>query len=263
MLRRLVAALILGALSPAHGADRAAVAEVLENGGMRQMLASISGAADAAQANPPSGMPGRLPDMIRQRFDPDAMFDEMTDAVARLTSDREVAAFDAFLASPLGRKVTAAEIAHAELADPGQAADDLALLHDEDRERRAQIARMDDALHMTEIAQSIARTVTRAMVAGMLGAQGRADMSQDDAYAIADRLTADQAEQTRMAVHAGVAGAYARISHAEMDAYLDFLETPEAGALYGAILGTLRGTLETRARLLGEDIAQAAGRREL
>ncbi|MFT4792024.1 MAG: hypothetical protein ACJAW4_000133 [Paracoccaceae bacterium] len=261
--RLFVAVVILGTLMPAHGADRAGVAKVLEDGGVRQMLGSLSGAADAVQANPPGGMPGRLPDMMRLRFDPHEMFDDMADSVARLVSDGDVAVFSAFLASPLGRRLTAAEIAHAEQTNPDQAANDLVRYYDEGRRRRGQIARMDRALHMTDIALSISRTVTRSMLAGILGAQGNFDMGPEDIDAIAGRLTAEQADKTREAVLASTAGAYAAISHEDMDAYVNFLETPEAGAFYGAMLGSLRGMLEIRARLLGEDIAAAARQREL
>jgi hypothetical protein len=262
-IRLLAAALILGALAPAHGADRAAVARVLEAGGMRQVLASLSGAVDAAEANPPSGMPGRLPDMMRARFDAGEMFAEMTASVARLLTDDDVSAFAAFLASPLGRRVTEAEIAHAEITDPGQIMDDLERLANEDRRRIDQIDRMDEALHLTGIAMSISRTVMRAMITGMFGAQGDIDIPPQDLDALVARLTADRAETTRRAVHAGAAGAYGSISHADFDAYLDFLETPEAGAVYGAMLGSLRGMLKVRAGLLGRDIADAAQRREL
>lgn len=269
LLRRLVsvrflaAALFVAGLSPAFGADRAAVAQMLDDGGMRQMLASIAGAADAAEANPPSGMPGRLPDMMRARFDPDEMFDEMTASVARLVTDAETDAFAAFLASPLGRRITAAEIAHAEVTDPGQAEDDLRRLAAEHPRRIAQIDRMDEALHLTGIAMSIARTVTRAMIAGVFGARGDVDVAPEDLDALAGRMIAEQAETTRRSVHAGAAGAYAEITLKDFDAYLDFLETPAAGAIYGAMFGSLRSMLNSRAALLGRDIADAARRRDL
>ena len=180
--------------------------------------------------------------------------------LAESLSNEEVAAMSAFYGTPLGDRIKRAEIAGSEQAAQARvqarAAELLAEL-ERDPERLGLYDRMDEALLTTELTATLVSTLLYASAAGGLEAQNRGAGPE-----ALDRLRQSMAgmrtvllPMMRQQVFASLADTYGPISIEDLAAYVEFIETEEARAVYSAFFAATNEIIEDRSREAGRQFA--------
>jgi hypothetical protein len=272
-MRRLLALTVLALLqtAPAAAADLAAVRALLETAGVPEYLASIE--RDFREPPPAVGEPtpefrADWQEAARAHVRLTEAFDEIAARVAAALPDADVAEMERFFGSALGRRITALEVAaQAEPDRPESIAEGarlVAAMAAEDPERARAFADIERALGLIDGAVAAALNLNFAMVAGMV-ASGLMPAAPSDAE-ILELLQQDgdaaRAEIGRR-VLSRAAWTYRELPTAELRLYADFLGTPAARALYGAMEAAQLDVLSRQMRAFGNALMLLSGARRI
>lgn len=177
----------------------------------------------------------------------------------KLTPD-QLTKLHAFYSSDLGKAATAAEVAAtgkaAELAAQGPKL--FTELPQKDPERLALYARLIEGLDLYTSAEAVALNVGYGILSGMTAAQ-KTPLSNEEIMA----LIRQGQQQTRQAIEQQInfatAFTYKDIPLDQLKAYVEFLETPEAGAYYDQMTTSMGDVMGEESKQFGDNLYRALG----
>ena len=217
--------------------------------------------------------PGSLPEELAEAweiasdgaFDPQRMISAMEENAGSKIDQEQLSTLHAFFDTPLGRKISALEIAATKQPSPeekqaeGQAI--LAILPERDPERLALYRRMVDGLGAIDIGESIAMNVVYALIAAVVGASGTT-MSDEDLRGTVLKSMGPVRETVGKSVYSGMAWTYRDVPIGELRRYAEFLETPAAARYYDVMMSAFGAVLTAEARTFGNRLFVSLGLRK-
>lgn len=190
--------------------------------------------------------------------------DRMHADLARTLSDKfeadDIAAFTTFFRSPFGERVSGIERSVTLLPPDAQESAreaGIALAGSADTRRNEQI---DEMLKLVsaEIATTIVRQSVRGLLIGMSmsGQTGDIEVPWEEIDAHLDSIMAGVEDDVRLTQRAMMFFAYAELTEAELDQYLEFLRTTSAQKLYALAAYSIGEIITGRMETFGETLAR-------
>lgn len=170
-----------------------------------------------------------------------------------------------YFSSPLGRQVTALEIAEAESdqTDAREAEGNRLWknLETEDPDRLALYVRMIEGLDALDTAEVVALNTVYGLMVGMFAEAG-VPVTPEATRALIKAATADLRQDVEKTVRASAALTYRDLSNEDLEKYVEFLETPAGARYYSIAQQALDSVLSRSARELGSRLVKAVGTRK-
>lgn len=243
--------------------------DINEMSGFDEVVAGFSEAFIGATNNPELVERPELREALalasEGAFDTDRMISAIEDLVAPKISREHLTALHAFYDSPLGRKISAVEVAAARDTQPEQTQQQgkeiLSTLAERDPARLALYRDICDALDAIDLAESLVLNISYAMLAGAVGA-ARATVTDEELATALQAQLGSIRELAEATVFESMAWTYRDISPAELRDYLAFLKTPAAERFYDATMTAFETVATAEARMFGHRLFVAPGLRK-
>lgn len=263
--------ILMAAAAHAGTAGHARTEALLRAVGVDSYLAGFAdeiGGADNPMAESFSDISEAWTAAARENFQTEAMFADVTEAMAGGLDAGQMAALEAFYSSPLGLEITAMEVAaqRAEMAlqVKTEGADILRGLIAREDPRLEQLTQLIEALAAVETGLAMAESLNHAVLSGM-SASGqmpyKLSSGQIDAMVAAQRGLMRGAIQEQLFV--SMAYSYQTLSDDDLDAYIAFLQTDAGRAFYGRLLASTEAVIGARAHRFGARLMELQATEQL
>lgn len=263
----LVVALALSACvstGPAVAPDKATVADINRLSGMDATLDAAQSAMGTASSQLTKSMPAKARSAFRSAaadaFNAQRMRAGINSRMQGKLSQGDLAQLAEFYASPVGRRITSAEISAARTSlSPATAKSAIGAwqrLNTTDPARASLYRRLLRSTHAEQRASLIALSSVNAMFDGMSRAINDPTFNRV-MRPLAAQYRTELRTQLPLILGAGTTYAYKSLSMDDLRAYAAFVETGPARRYYSAATSALGPVLATEARRFGEKLGQS------
>lgn len=267
-LTQLMFAILLAPIAPVLAQTQPTLHEINDINGFKEALDAISKAFHTA----PDQIGGQpAPPALKEAwelaqegaYDPNKMRAAIETALDGRFRPEELAALHEFFASPLGKAVTALEVASAanavEKKSEGKRL--YADLQMNDPQRLDLYGSMLDSLNAIDNSEAMALNMLYSMMAGM-AASAKQPLTDEQLQGAVRLLTKNVRAELEQSIYASAAYTYRDLPIDDLKKYVEFLATPAAHRYYDLFMIELDKVVSSEAKAVGNRLMIAFGQRK-